>query len=134
MQVIKGKYNEAKVYTDMIEPSAYTALLQLCNLKYLKNSRIRIMPDVHAGKGCTIGTTMTIQDRITPAFVGVDIGCGMLCAKIRQKNVDFNELDRVIRENVPSGFSIRGAEHALVKNIPLEEIREIGRASCRERV
>ena len=123
MQIIKGKHNEAKVFTDLIDASAYSALLQMCNQEYLSGSKIRIMPDVHAGKGCTIGTTMTIQDRIAPAFVGVDIGCGMLCAKIHQKVVDFNALDRVIREKVPSGFSIRGTEHALVKDIPLEEIR-----------
>lgn len=69
------------------------------------------MPDVHAGAGCTIGTTMTLHDRVIPNLVGVDIGCGMLTVLLKEREVDFDALDRVIREHVPSGFSVRETLH-----------------------
>ena len=71
---IKGKYNTAIVYTDRVEPSAEVQIRAFCDQEFLSNSKIRIMPDVHAGAGCTIGTTMTIADKAVPNFVGVDIG------------------------------------------------------------
>lgn len=64
------------------------------------------MPDAHAGKGCTVGTTMTITDKITPNLVGVDIGCGMLTIKLKNKEIDFERLDEVIKTKVPHGFSV----------------------------
>ena len=69
------------------------------------------MPDVHAGAGCTIGTTMTLRDRVIPNLVGVDIGCGMLTVQLKEREIDFENLDRVIKEHVPSGFSIRETPH-----------------------
>ena len=74
---IEGKYNTAKVFTDNIESEARAQIMELCNQEFVKDSIIRIMPDTHAGAGCTIGTTMTITDKIVPNLVGVDIGCGM---------------------------------------------------------
>ena len=74
---IQGQYNTAKVFTDIIDNVAKEQIKTLCNQAFAENSQIRIMPDVHAGIGCTIGTTMTIKDKIVPNLVGVDIGCGM---------------------------------------------------------
>jgi RNA-splicing ligase RtcB len=80
---IKGKYNMAKVFTDNVENEAVMQITELCNQEFVKESIIRIMPDTHAGAGCTIGTTMTITDKIVPNLVGVDIGCGMETIKLR---------------------------------------------------
>ncbi|MBQ5311852.1 MAG: RtcB family protein, partial [Oscillospiraceae bacterium] len=73
---LKGKYSSAKVFTDVIEQEAVAQIIAFCNQPMRAGSRIRIMPDVHAGAGCTVGTTMTITDKIIPNLVGVDIGCG----------------------------------------------------------
>ena len=72
-----------------------------------------MMPDLHAGKGCTIGTTMTIKDKVVPNFVGVDLGCGMICVQltVHKEDIDFKKLDGVIRRNVPSGMNIRRKAH-----------------------
>ena len=75
MLKLQGKYNEAKVFTTNVEETAAGQIIDLCNQEFVKDSKIRIMPDTHAGAGCTIGTTMTIQDKIVPNLVGVDIGC-----------------------------------------------------------
>ena len=80
------------------------------------------MPDVHAGAGCTIGTTMTITDKVVPNLVGVDISCGMLVCKLGKIDIDLEKLDRVIRERVPSGFSIRSNIHTLAENLNLEAL------------
>ena len=77
MVEVKGKYNTAKVFTDNLEESGREQIERLCDQPYAADSKIRMMPDVHAGAGCTIGTTMTIADKICPNLVGVDIGCGM---------------------------------------------------------
>lgn len=108
---IVGKYNTAKVMTDNIEPSAYGQILTFCRQEFLKDGNIVIMPDVHAGKGCTIGTTMKVKDKIIPNVVGVDIGCGVLCVKLEEKRIDLPKLDSKIRENIPSGRDIRKIPH-----------------------
>ena len=72
MLKLRGKYNEAKVYTTNVEETAKRSNYDLCNQEFVKDSKIRIMPDTHAGAGCTIGTTMTIQDKIVPNLVGVN--------------------------------------------------------------
>ena len=84
-------------------------ILELCDQEFTKGTKIRIMPDTHAGAGCTIGTTMTITDKIVPNLVGVDIGCGMEVAVIdkNKAEVNFDQLDEVIRKHIPSGFSTR---------------------------
>ena len=97
---IKGKYNIAKVFVDKLESSAEGQIEILCNQGYSKGSQIRIMPDVHAGKGCTIGTTMTITDSVVPNMVGVDIGCGMETVKLKDKRLNLPELDSFIRKNI----------------------------------
>lgn len=100
---IKGKHNTAKVYTDIIDNSAIGQIIAFCNIEAFKDNTIRIMPDCHAGEGCVIGTTMTIKGAITPNLVGVDINCGMLTVKLKEKRIDLPALDSVIRKYVPSG-------------------------------
>lgn len=121
---IKGKYNEAVVFTDEIEETAKQQVYELCNQEFLQDSKIRMMPDLHAGKGCTIGTTMTITDKIVPNFVGVDLGCGMICVKldVKKEDINFNNLDQIIRRNVPSGMNARKKSHINAANIPFDEI------------
>jgi RNA-splicing ligase RtcB len=120
---LKGKFNTAKVFTDNIENEAISQIINLCNQEYAKDSVIAIMPDVHAGAGCTIGTTMTITDKVCPNLVGVDIGCGVIVAKIKKQSIDFAKLDRHIRQNVPSGFDVRAKEHSFASLIDMKEFR-----------
>lgn len=105
MLTLKGKYNEATVYTDNIDDNTIGQIITLCSQPFVKDSKIRIMPDTHGGKGCVIGTTMTIQDKIVPNLVGVDIGCGLYVVKLKpgKLKMSFDKLDKVIRERVPSG-------------------------------
>ncbi|HEX3077171.1 MAG TPA: RtcB family protein, partial [Lachnospiraceae bacterium] len=106
MDRVKGTYNEAIVYTDVVEEVALSQIKTLCNQEFTKGARIRIMPDVHAGAGCTIGTTMTIVDKVVPNLVGVDIGCGMETIQIRNRSIELEKLDKVIYERIPSGFHV----------------------------
>lgn len=120
---LKGKFNIAKVYTDNIESTAVNQIIELCNQEFCEDSKIRIMPDCHAGAGCTIGTTMTIKDKIVPNLVGVDIGCGMEVTKLKEKEIDFNKLDEIIRKFVPSGFNIRSRAHQYLNNVDICKLR-----------
>lgn len=116
--IITGKYNSAKVFTNNIEESAIIQIKELLNQEFIKDSKIRIMPDVHSGAGCVIGTTMTIKDKIIPNLVGVDIGCGMLVAKLNikdNKNI-LKIIDDIINKNIPSGFNIRNEVHFNIKD------------------
>lgn len=122
MFCIKGGVSTAKVFTDNIEEEAFTQILELCNQEFTRNSTIRIMPDVHAGAGCTIGTTMTIKDKVVPNLVGVDIGCGMEVCILQDTNVNLELLDKTIRAFIPSGFETRDKEHKYVKQINFEEL------------
>lgn len=106
MVELNGKYNTAKVYTDNIDDETISQVVALLNQESIKDNKIRIMPDCHAGAGCVIGTTMTLHDSVIPNLVGCDIGCGMHVAKISDKNINFEKLDNIIREYVPSGFEI----------------------------
>ena len=117
MKVITGKFNSAKVFTDNVEATAEKQIQILCDQAFVAGSVIRIMPDCHAGAGCTIGTTMTIGDKVVPNMVGVDIGCGMLVTELADKDIDCRALDSVIRERVPSGFNIRDSEHQFVAQL-----------------
>ncbi len=123
MITIQGKYNEALCYCAELEEQAEEQIRAVCNQEAFSGCKIRIMPDVHAGKGCTIGTTMTIQDKLVPGMVGVDIGCGMETVKIAQRAIDFEKLDALIHEKIPCGREIRGEAHALNKEIDLNALR-----------
>ncbi|MCL2398053.1 MAG: RtcB family protein, partial [Defluviitaleaceae bacterium] len=120
---IKGKHNTAICYCDEVEKTAVDQIRTLCDLEEFAECKIRIMPDVHAGMGSTIGTTMTIKDKIVPNMVGVDIGCGMETVEIAEKGVDFEQLDRAIRRNIPSGRDVRKSHHVLNEEIGLDKLR-----------
>ena len=120
---LHGKYNTAKVFTDNAEQSAIAQIEHLLDQEFLSGSKIRVMPDTHAGTGCTIGTTMTITDKIVPNLVGVDIGCGMETVLLKDKRIELTQLDKAIHQYVPSGFNIRTTPHHLNEEIDLTELR-----------
>lgn len=100
---IYGAYSTAKVFTDNAEESAISQIELLCNQPFVKDCKIRIMPDVHSGAGCVIGFTANLGEMIIPNIVGVDIGCGMLTVELGNTEIDFEKLDNTIIEYVPSG-------------------------------
>lgn len=93
MLEIKGKVNTAICYAAIMEEEAKEQIKKMCDYELTEGSKIRIMPDVHAGKGCTIGTTMTVKDKVCPNIVGVDIGCGMYTIKLADQEVNFEKVD-----------------------------------------
>lgn len=119
MKIVKGIYAEAQVK-------------MICDSEVAQGSRICVMPDVHPGKVGPIGLSMTVTDRVIPQLLGVDIGCGMTCVKLNKGNTEFQKLDRVIRENVPSGFAIRREPHHMAEEFSCEELH-CGRHISRER-
>lgn len=122
MIILNGKYNYAKVFTEIIDEGAIAQIIELCNQPISENSSIRIMPDVHAGAGCTIGTTMTVSDKIIPNLVGVDIGCGMETIRLKEKHIEVQKLDKLIYEKIPSGFEIRRKAHRYIEKIDLAKL------------
>ena len=96
---------DVKIFTDNIEDTAIEQIRQLLSIDVFSDCKIRIMPDVHAGAGCTIGTTMTVIDKACPNVVGVDIGCGMYTVKLKEKELDFEKIDEVCHY-IPSGKNI----------------------------
>lgn len=123
MLEIKGKFNTAKVFTDIIDEDSIRQIYELCNQSFAEGAKIRMMPDVHAGAGCVIGTTMTITDRVVPNMVGVDIGCGMETVRIKGRKLEVEQLDKLIKFNIPSGFDIREKQHRYAEKARLEELR-----------
>ncbi len=102
---IKGKVNTAICYARVVEDEAIEQIRRMCDYPMTKGSRIRIMPDVHAGKGCTIGTTMTIDDKAVPNVVGVDIGCGIYTVNLGKAEIDFEKVDEAAHL-IPSGMNV----------------------------
>ena len=134
MQTVTGKFNTAKVFTDSVDVASLQQIKTLCDQEFTSGSKIRLMPDVHAGAGCTIGTTMTIKDKIVPNLVGVDIGCGMetLCIKAdseASEKFDGARLDKIIRKNIPSGFKIRKFPHDYGEAMSADTIPSLSRLS-----
>lgn len=121
---IKGKFNTAIVFAEIVDDFAIGQITELCCQEAFAGAKIRIMPDVHAGAGCTIGTTMTVTDRLVPNLVGVDIGCGMLAANVTG-DMDWEKLDSVIRAKVPCGFYV----HDNGQKLP-----ELDRLRCHDHV
>lgn len=103
---LKGKYNTAKVFTDNIEQEAIGQIIELCNQEVFSDGKIRIMPDVHYGKGCVIGFTADLGDKVIPNIVGVDIGCGMYVIELGKVELDLEKIDNIINTYVPSGRNI----------------------------
>jgi RNA-splicing ligase RtcB len=122
MVQIIGIHNTAVCYTGGLEAIAEEQIRAVCDREEFADCKIRIMPDVHAGMGCTIGTTMTITDKIVPGMVGVDIGCGMETVKLAESEMDYAVLDALIRREIPSGREIRKKHHPLNVEIDLNEL------------
>ncbi len=129
---ISGRYGNARIFAKKLENEAIEQITELLDQPFTKGSKIRIMPDAHSGAGCVIGTTMTVSGKVVPNLVGVDIGCGMLVMRLDLKRrltmKDLEKLDKVIRDEVPSGFGIR--------KTPLSEARkaDIFDLKCSERM
>ncbi len=115
---IKGIFSTATIFSDHIDPSSEGQIKALCNQPFVEGCTIRMMPDVHAGKGCVIGTTiaMPVCDTICPSLVGVDIGCGMLTVQLKDKRIDFPRLDKLIHAEIPSGFNTRRNQHRFAED------------------
>lgn len=132
---IQGTCNTARCYCDTMDERAAAQIKAVCDQEAFRENKIRIMPDVHAGMGCTIGTTMTITGKIVPGMVGVDIGCGMETVRITEQAPDFSKLDALIRREIPSGRDVRKTPHPLHAEIELEALRcapamKLARARC----
>ena len=131
MMEINGVYAKAIVYTDEIEASAIGQIRALCDQPFAAGSKIRIMPDVHTGKGCTIGTTMTVGDYVVPNLVGVDIGCGMDVVRLKEKRINLPALDAFISKNIPHGRDVREKPHRNSGRIDLSELECFGKIDAR---
>ena len=128
MKEVTGKYGTAKIFTDLVDEKSIEQVKTLMDQEFVKNCRVRMMPDIHAGAGCVIGTTMEVYDKVCPNLVGVDIGCGMITVCLEKVDLDLVKLDNVIHEKIPAGFNKRDTIHEGFKNIDLENL------ICREHV
>ena len=128
METIKGAFTSAQIFTTnnretAIDGYALAQLQMICDQEGSKDCRIRVMPDVHPGKVGTIGLTMTVGKRIIPNLIGIDIGCGMTLAQIKGKKIEYQRLDSVIRENIPSGFQVRTKPHRFSAEFDFDKLR-----------
>lgn len=122
---------DLKIFTDNIEEQAVKDIDAFMSLPAFADSKVRIMPDVHAGKGCVIGFTATIKDKIIPNVVGVDIGCGMYCVPLGKIELDLEKIDKVIREKVPHGQSAHNSSAENLISVSLNRSKIlIGRLVC----
>lgn len=122
-----------KIFARTFEDEARAQVERLASMDAYKDSTIRIMPDAHAGKGCTIGTTMTIKDKITPNLVGVDVGCGMLVVPLNNTIDDLAELDCIVREYVPCGFAVH--DEPLKNHVGIEELAaKLDQLRCKDHI
>lgn len=110
MLELKGKYGIAKVFTDVIEDSAISQIIGLLNQSFIKDCKVRIMPDVHMGNGACVGFTANLGDKVIPNLVGVDIGCGVLTIPLGPVNIDYKRFDKILRENVAFGFEVNSKQ------------------------
>lgn len=127
MKTLNGAYASAQIFTThpsstAIDDYALDQLQMICDLEASKGSRIRVMPDVHPGKVGTIGLTMTIGDKIMPNLIGIDIGCGMTLARLKEKHIEYQKLDTVIRNKIPSGSQIRTQAHRFADKFNFAEL------------
>ena len=120
---LTGKHNTAKIFTDTAEYRAIEQVKYLLNQPFMTGSQIRVMPDCHAGMGCTVGMTMTITNKIVPGFVGFDVGCAVHVALLKEKRIDFNQFDKAVHQFIPAGFDIRATPHHFKDEIDLMELK-----------
>lgn len=106
MKIISGTYADAVIYTDNLEETASQQIKELCNQPFVEGCKIRIMPDVHAGKGCVIGFTADLGDKVIPNIVGVDISCGVITVELGKVDINMQQLDTIIRKHIPSGHQV----------------------------
>lgn len=121
MMTIYGKQTNAIVYADILDDKTKEQIKTLVDQDFMKDIKVRIMADCHAGAGCVIGTTVEIKDKIVPNLVGVDIGCGMLCVKLGKIKVDFESIDNFIHNNIPAGMTVN--EEITPLNVMLENLK-----------
>lgn len=129
---IKGKVNTAICYATIVEEEAIEQIRRMCDYPMSAGSKIRIMPDVHYGKGCTIGTTMTIVDKAVPNVVGVDIGCGMYTVNLGKQEIDFELFDHVAHA-IPHGNNVwktKTVEFDFTRLACYEKLTEVPRLEC----
>ena len=122
MYDIVGQYNTATVYAACVDPESHAQVLRMCNIPQLADSRIRMMPDMHASEGCTVGTSMTVGELVNPSYVGGDIGCGMQVYLLEEESMDFALLDDTIRRLIPAGAQIHPHNNPAIKKVPLKEL------------
>ena len=124
MLKISGKYNEAVVYANEVEETAKDQIIELCNQQFTAGWAIRMMPDLHAGVGCVIGTTIDLKEnkKIVPNLIGVDIGCGVRVVHLGKVDIDFDKLENFIRTNIPTGFHVRSKPHRLLEETRLRDL------------
>lgn len=125
MMTIYGKYTNAIVYADILDDKTKEQIKVLIDQDFMKDVKVRIMADCHAGAGCVIGTTLEIKNKIVPNLVGVDIGCGMLCVNLGKIQIDFEELDNFIHNNIPAGMNVN--EDITKANVVLEDLKCINK-------
>ncbi len=130
MMILQGKYNSAKVFTDTCDAATVGQITNLLNQSSSEGSQIRIMPDCHAGAGCVIGTTMTIHGKVIPNLVGVDIGCGMLATRLKEKRIDLPRFDSISQSEIPAGMHIRTSPHSLAGTLSAEDLACYHRNDC----
>lgn len=123
-----GNYAEAIIYSNELDSGSEGLLKALCNSVVAENSKIRVMPDVHPGKGCAVGMTMTLDKRVAPGLVGVDIGCGMEVVKVKPKKLEMQQLDKIVQNKIPSGMNIRTTPHRF------SEMAELNKLKCAKHI
>jgi RNA-splicing ligase RtcB len=109
--IVKGKYNEARVYAKALEYPCEHKIRQCLDHTAFAGTKVRVMPDVHLGKTTVIGWTATYTDLIIPSVIGLDIGCGVCACNLGRGNLRFDKLDAFIRKNIPSGQAVRPEIH-----------------------
>jgi RNA-splicing ligase RtcB len=120
MITLNGKYADAKVFTDNVEATAVSQIINLLNQPFVDGSNVRIMPDTHAGAGCVIGFTASMGDKVIPNLVGVDIGCGMLVIKLGKVLIDLARFDKIVHDTVPCGHDIH--DESIIKYDELDDL------------
>ena len=128
---VKGAYNTARIFTDTADEATIAQVKSLMNQQSVSGSKVRIMPDCHAGAGCVIGTTMTITDKVIPNLVGVDIGCGMLATKLKEQRIDLPKFDSISQAEVPAGMKMRRTAHSRADEMAAGQLSCYKKPGCK---